>query len=186
VRPPLSLSPPSRPFSFSEPDLSPTPYRLRELSARLTSIEAGLEADRRAGLRPVDPSSSSFAPPTFDLPHASASSTPARPESVELPADTNPLQVLVSTMEQMSREEGEHGMDEDEPAGGLLAGEADDNYDLEELEWRAKNEPRSGRPDAFARQLVSFEDVQIAFTLCVALSLSPFLELLPEHELTST
>ncbi|GAA5840489.1 hypothetical protein JCM9279_007344 [Rhodotorula babjevae] len=140
---------------------------LRDLSARLTSIEAGLEADRRAGLRPVDPSSSSFAPPTFDLPHASASSTPARLESVELPADTNPLQVLVSTMEQMSRDEGEHGMDEDEPAGGLLAGEADNNYDLEELEWRAKNEPRSNRPDAFARQLVSFEDVHIAFTFYV-------------------
>ena len=106
-------------------------------------------------------------------------------QTVELPADTNPLQVLVSTMEQMSREEGEHGMDEDEPAGGLLAGEADDNYDLEELEWRAKNEPRSGRPDAFARQLVSFEDVQIAFTLCVDPPSLPFLVLLPEHELTS-
>lgn len=71
-------------------------------------------------------------------------------------------------MEQMSREEGGHGMDEDEP-GGLLAGEVvpDDAYNLEELEWRAKNEPRNGRPDAFARGLVTTEDVHAAFSLCV-------------------
>ncbi|BGP10171.1 hypothetical protein JCM10049v2_006054 [Rhodotorula toruloides] len=165
---------------------------LREMTARLAAIEAGLESDRRSGFRPSAgaASTSSFSLPgvaSSSLPHlpaastslavpietrTSGSSTPAHAESVEMPADSNPLQVLVSTMEQMSRDET--AMDEDE--GGEIFGarrsenevgpESDPAY-LEQLEREAKNEPRSGRPDAFARGLVTFEDVQTAFAFYV-------------------
>ncbi|GAA6048871.1 hypothetical protein JCM3770_003661 [Rhodotorula araucariae] len=145
---------------------------LREMTARLASIEAGLEADRRAGIRPND-STSSFALPGLlsvsSIPQASTSSTPTRPDSVEMPVDSNPLQVLVSTMEQMSRDEGDQIVAEDkvDPQGHPLQRSLSENYNIEELEWKARHELRDGRPDAFARGLVTVEDVQIAFSFYV-------------------
>ncbi|GAA5859468.1 hypothetical protein JCM8547_006838 [Rhodosporidiobolus lusitaniae] len=156
---------------------------LREMTARLAAIEAGLDSDRRNGLRPAA-SSSSFAPPisstalrnAADSTAAAAaalltsSSTTAHPHNVELPVETNPLQVLVSTMEQMSRDEaaanGGSEMDEMEADDGQ--GEGGDEKSeslsyLEQLAWKARSEPRSSRCDAFARGLVTLEDVNAAF-----------------------
>ncbi|BGP50230.1 hypothetical protein JCM10450v2_006146 [Rhodotorula kratochvilovae] len=145
---------------------------LREMTARLASIEAGLEADRSAGLRVAD-STSSFALPGLlsvpSIPQASTSSTPTRPDSVEMPVDSNPLQVLVSTMEQMSREEGDQVAAEEavDAHGHPLQRSQSESYNIDELEWKARHEMRDGRPDAFARGLVTVEDVQIAFSFYV-------------------
>ncbi|GJN92615.1 hypothetical protein Rhopal_005650-T1 [Rhodotorula paludigena] len=147
---------------------------IRDMNARLVAIEAGLEADRRAGLRPVASTSSFALPDLLPLPvpplPSTSSSTPLQHDPIDLPVDSNPLQVLVSTMEQMSRDE--QAMDDDEVGGSNAAGlggenAVDEEYDMEELSWKARNEPRSGRPDAFARGLVTLEDVQTAFTFYV-------------------
>ncbi|GAA5899772.1 hypothetical protein JCM6882_005431 [Rhodosporidiobolus microsporus] len=152
---------------------------IREMTARLSAIEAGLEHDRRSGIRaatssfaPPAPSTSSLAPlaSTSSLtagPSASTSNAAAHPFNVEMPADTNPLQVLVSTMEQMSRDEqamedGED-VDLDEGAGSESRSDQDSSSHLEQLAWKARNEPRSQKCDSFARGLVTLEDVEAAF-----------------------
>lgn len=155
---------------------------IREMSARLAAIETGLDADRRAGTRPLASTSSSLnlpEHPPLTLPNgqpeqargATASTAPSRSEPVDMPVESNPLQMLVSTMEQMSRDEA---IDADEPAAMMVTepsaadadpnglGEADAAYE-EHLARLARNEPRSERPDAFARGLVTLEDVQTAF-----------------------
>lgn len=160
--------------------------RIRDMNARLVAIEAGLEADRRAGLRPVASTSSFALPDLLPLPvpplPSTSSSTPLQHDPIDLPVDSNPLQVLVSTMEQMSRDE--QAMDDDEVGGRDAAGlggenAVDEEYDMEELSWKARNEPRGGRPDAFARGLVTLEDVQTAFTLCVRARMPQDLRLTP-------
>lgn len=156
------------------------------MSARLAAIETGLDADRRAGTRPLASTSSSLSlpeHPPLTLPNGqpeqaratTASTAPSRSEPADMPVESNPLQMLVSTMEQMSRDEAIDADDSaalmvtepsaaDADANGL--GEADAAYE-EHLARLAKNEPRSERPDAFARGLVTLEDVQTAFALCV-------------------
>ncbi|GAA6031627.1 hypothetical protein JCM8097_006556 [Rhodosporidiobolus ruineniae] len=149
---------------------------VREMSARLLAIEAGLEADRRAGTRAP---ASNFAPPPSHLVDAqpsvstatatTASTSAAHPDLVEMPPETNPLQVLVSTMEQMSRDEAatSEGGEEDELDDGAGASDARSEQEslghLEQLAWKARTEPRSLRADAFARGIVTLEDVQAAF-----------------------
>lgn len=156
------------------------------MSARLAAIETGLDADRRAGTRPVASNSSSLSlpeHPPLTLPNgqpeqaraATASTAPSRAEPLDMPVESNPLQMLVSTMEQMSRDEA---IDADDSAAMMVTepsaadadpnglGEADAAYE-EHLARLARNEPRSERPDAFARGLVTLEDVQTAFALCV-------------------
>lgn len=154
------------------------------MSARLAAIESGLDADRRAGTRPVASTSSSLALPEHppltllngvpEHNRGTGSAAPSRGEPLDMPVESNPLQMLVSTMEQMSREEAidadgtaamvtESSATEVDPTG---LGEANAAYE-EHLARLAKIEPRSERPDAFARGLVTLEDVQTAFALYV-------------------
>ncbi|GAA5823035.1 hypothetical protein JCM11251_007461 [Rhodosporidiobolus azoricus] len=153
---------------------------IREMSARLAAIEAGLEHDRRSGVR-VSPTSSFAPPPSVSSalsapgsasslpapPFASTSATAAHPLNVELSADTNPLQVLVSTMEQMSRDEQAMGDGDDAELDAEASSEGRSDQEtlsyLEQLAWKARSEPRSQKPDSFARGLVTLEDVEAAF-----------------------
>ncbi|GAA5969569.1 hypothetical protein JCM11641_008164 [Rhodosporidiobolus odoratus] len=156
---------------------------IRDMTARIAAIEAGLEADRRTGVRAA-PSSSSFplpAPPAASHPDPQASSSTAAAGSasasesatahgrhLDFAADVNPLQVLVSTMEQMSRDEqamsDAEGEDEEDAAEGDEPREDPESLSyLEQLAWKARSEPRSARCDAFARGLATLEDVDAAF-----------------------
>ncbi|BGP18463.1 hypothetical protein JCM10213_003195 [Rhodosporidiobolus nylandii] len=150
---------------------------IREMTARLAAIEAGLEADRRAGSRPPTslalPGSSNSAPVASTSASTSSSTltgtaTSAHPHTLEMPVESNPLQVLVSTMEAMNRDEQgpmSEGEDEDGAAGERE--EKEEDYEnlsyLEQLAWKARSEPRSARCDAFARGLATLEDVNAAF-----------------------
>ncbi|GAA6012215.1 hypothetical protein JCM10207_002764 [Rhodosporidiobolus poonsookiae] len=144
---------------------------IRDMTARLAAIEAGLESDRRSGFRPAAvAASSSFAPPVSSAPTFgnaySASGVTAHAAALEMPVETNPLQVLVSTMEQMSRDEQAMSEGEGDDLNGMESDSRSDHANLthlEELAWKARSEPRSSKPDAFARGLVTLEDVNAAF-----------------------
>lgn len=75
-------------------------------------------------------------------------------------------------MEQMQEEEEGDDMDADDDGS-----EQESLNHLEQLAWKARHEPRSQRCDAFARGLVTLEDVQIAFGLYARLAFST----IPRH-----
>ncbi|GAA5926170.1 uncharacterized protein JCM15063_000204 [Sporobolomyces koalae] len=165
---------------------------LREIRERLVAIETGLENDRRHGLRatPPLPSLPSTAPSLL-LPAASPRSENQRPlapasthsdaaahalEQMDMPHDSNPLQVLVATLDEVERlNRGDNAMDEERDseergsAPGTESGGIEDPArtdrmtEEEQLVYQAKRTPRSNRPDVFSRGLMSVEDIELAF-----------------------
>lgn len=96
---------------------------------------------------------------------------------MDMPGESNPLQVLVATLDEVERlnrrdqameddresDERGSGMDTD---GGRKGGEVrmEDMSEEEQLLHQARRTPRSNRPDVFSRGLMSIEDVELAFS----------------------
>ncbi|GAA6061097.1 hypothetical protein JCM10212_006298 [Sporobolomyces blumeae] len=169
---------------------------LREITARLQAIETGLDHDRRSGFRSSakptpSPSTVSLVLPPAHSPHldpqrSSGPSSTAHSdvatntlEQMDMPHESNPLQVLVATLDEVERlNRGENAMDEGDnsddrasgPEGGRLTGGRDEDEprldemsEAEQLAHVARNTPRSHRPDVFSRGLMSVEDVELAY-----------------------
>ena len=127
--------------------------RLREITERLRQIETGLEADRRrAGT--MQPHSTAASVPLSTLSRAASSSNLP---SIEMPAESNPLQILeqtISKIDAMSVGQspphwrGEDGAESAAPEGTQPA--------------EAAGPPP---PDAIVRGLVSIADCEAAFNL---------------------
>ncbi|GAA5912771.1 Zn(II)2Cys6 transcription factor domain-containing protein [Sporobolomyces salmoneus] len=171
---------------------SETATLLREIKDRLASIENGLENDRRQGVRTItEPTTSN----SLSLPTASPRSDPQRPlpppsatnsdsashalEQMDMPGESNPLQVLVATLatldeaERLNRRDSamEEDRESDERESGTEAGgsrklseaRTEDITEEEQLLRQARRTTRSNRPDVFSRGLMSTEDVELAF-----------------------
>ncbi|GAA5870033.1 hypothetical protein JCM1840_003563 [Sporobolomyces johnsonii] len=137
---------------------------LREITARLQAIEAGLDNDRRSGIRlsAPAPSASLVLPPVNPQLETQRPSDSAQSlEQLDMPPDSNPLQVLVATLDEVERmNKDEQLMDDSESSEG---GRPKEMTDLEQLEYWARRVPRSNKPDVFSRGLMTLEDVDLAF-----------------------
>ncbi|GAA6024806.1 hypothetical protein JCM11491_005613 [Sporobolomyces phaffii] len=191
----------SSPAGMPHPDAegSDTATLLREIRERLFAIEAGLDQDRRqGGLRPNPAAAAAAAAPTsatttFSLPTPSPRNPDHRPlappstansdsashalEQMDMPGESNPLQVLVATLDEVERlNRRDQAMDEDresdergssglEPNASRKGHEArmDELSEEEQLIFQARRTPRSNRPDVFSRGLMSIEDVELAY-----------------------
>ncbi|GAA5944438.1 hypothetical protein JCM1841_003526, partial [Sporobolomyces salmonicolor] len=137
---------------------------LREITARLQAIETGLDNDRRSGVRLPAPAPSA----SLVLPPVNPQLEPQRPsysaqslEQLDMPPDSNPLQVLVATLDEVERmNKDDQAMDDSESSEG---GRPKEMSDLEQLEYWARRVPRSNKPDVFSRGLMTLEDVDLAF-----------------------
>ncbi|GAA5961439.1 hypothetical protein JCM3765_003580 [Sporobolomyces pararoseus] len=173
-----------------EAHMSETAALLREIKDRLASIEGGLETDRRQGVRsiPMPSTSNSLLLPTASprndaqrplAPASTANSDSATHalEQMDMPGESNPLQVLVATLDEVERlNRRDQAMEEDresdergsgiETDGGSKANEPrmEDMTEEEQLLFQARRTPRSSRPDVFSRGLMSIEDVELAFS----------------------
>lgn len=116
----------------------PASASLREITERLRTIEMGLEADRRHG-------TPSRGPPTT-APFA-ASSTESTRVKVDLPAESNPLQILEQTIDKIE---------------SLSVDKQSPGWDAAEEEMNQSAAPPV--PDAIVRGLVSIADCEAAFT----------------------
>lgn len=163
-----SVAPPARPSNFIPPTLKQTDpsvaAALREITERLRTIETGLEADRRAGRRAYPSAStaadveSAFARASSAGDHRQAHANHTINSNVEMPAESNPLQVLEQTIEKieaMSVETSPPDWRGEDTADGA-------SPDANKGKEAALPCPP---PDAIVRNLVSIADCEAAFAL---------------------
>jgi len=155
------------------------------------AIESGLDSDRRQGgrsnLQPTLPNNNLLLPATSPrtdtqrplAPPSTAQSDVASNalEQMDMPHDSNPLQVLVATLDEVERlNRGDQAMEEERDSdargssmgAGISGREGESNMqemsEEEQLVYQARRTPRSNRPDVLSRGLMTVEDLDLAFS----------------------